>query len=243
MEWEPRRNAECFCGSGLRFRECCGSLAEDRPPPRGIQVIEDFLDADQCRDLAEYADTRNAEPLMVVDTAATTANKVVKKLDPGRVTEQVDLGPRQAELEGIVRRTLIDVIEPAIDARIEWFEAPQLLRYRTGGFYKGHADSDRFDAATSTWTKVLDRDVSMLLYLNDGYTGGALSFPGFHYVLHPRPGMLVFFPSDRRYYHTAEPVLSGIRYAAVSWAAFSGVPRVHDTPTAGALPLRNEKSA
>lgn len=206
-------------------------------------MIEGYLDADQCRHLAEYADTRSGEPLMVVDTAATTANKVVRKLDPGRVTEQVDLGPRQAELEGIVRRTLMEVIEPAINARIEWFEAPQLLRYRTGGFYKGHADSDRFDAATSTWTRVLDRDVSMLLYLNDAYTGGALSFPGFHYTLRPRPGMLVFFPSDRRYYHTAEPVLSGIRYAVVSWAAFSGVPRIHDAPTAGALLLRDGRSA
>lgn len=242
MEWEPRRNAECFCGSGLRFRECCGSLAEDRPPPRGLHVIEGYLDADQCRHLAEYADTRSGEPLMVVDTAATTANKVVRKLDPGRVTEQVDLGPRQAELEGIVRRTLIDVIEPAIAARIEWFEAPQLLRYRTGGFYKGHADSDRFDPATSTWAKVLDRDVSMLLYLNDAYTGGALSFPGFHYTLRPRPGMLVFFPSDRRYYHTAEPVLSGIRYAAVSWAAFQDVPKIHSGPTSAALSLHGKTS-
>ncbi len=240
MKAEPGRNSACFCGSGLRFKQCCGSLTDDRPPPHGIHVIEDFLGVEECRRLSGYADTRGGEPLMVVDTAATTANKVVRRLDPARVTERVDLGPEQATLEALVRRTLMEVIEPALGAGIEWFESPQLLRYRAGGFYKGHADSDRFDATTSTWAKVLDRDVSLLLYLNDGYTGGALSFPRFRYVLHPRPGMLVFFPSDRRYYHAAEPVLSGIRYAVVSWAAFQGGPKIHREPAPEALFMRGQ---
>lgn len=232
------RNGPCFCGSGLRFKECCGSLAEDRRPPHGLRVIENYLDADQCRSLTEYANTRHAEPLMIVDTAATTTNNVVKKLDPGRVTEQVDLGPEQAQLNGLVRKALLEVIEPEIQAEIEWFERPQLLRYRAGGFYKGHADSEQLDVSSTTWKKVLDRDVSLLLYLNDEYTGGALSFPRFRYLLRPKPGMLVFFPSDNRYYHSAEPVLSGIRYAIVSWTAIRGVPKVHDVPTPGAMPMR-----
>jgi len=202
-------------------------------------VVEHFLDADRHRRLTEYADTRDGEPLKVVDPSATTANNVVRMLDPRRVTEKVDLGPEQETFNKIMRAALTDVVEPAMGSRIEWFEAPQLLRYRAGGFYKSHADSENFDPTTTAWSKVVDRDVSILLYLNDEYTGGYLSFPKFRYLLRPKPGMLVFFPSDNRYLHSAEPVSSGVRYALVSWASLHGVSKIHSEPPSGALFLRN----
>lgn len=212
-----------------------------QPPPSGIRVIEHYLDIDQCRKLSEYANTKTGEPLTLVDVSKTTANNVVRKLDPNRVTEKVDLGQEQGVLDQITRTVLRDTVEPDLGVRIEWFEKPQLLRYRTGGLYKGHADSDKFDPMTSIWTKILDRDVSVLLYLNDEYTGGSLSFPRFRYSLQPKPGMLVFFPSHNRYYHSAEPVLSGIRYAMVSWAALHGVPKIHTEPPPGALFLQGNR--
>lgn len=234
-----KRNEECFCGSGLRFKSCCGSIAADRRPPHGIQVVENFLDPDLYRRLTEFANARGGEPLKVVDPTATTTNNVVRVLDDRRITEKVDIGPEQETLNKIMRAALTKIIEPAVGKRIEWFEEPQLLRYRAGGFYKSHADSENFDPTTTAWSKVLDRDVSILLYLNDEYTGGSLSFPKFRYLLRPKPGMLVFFPSDNRYLHSAEPVSSGIRYAAVSWASLHGVPKIHSEPPSGALFLHN----
>ena len=40
--------------------------------------------------------------------------------------------------------------------------------------------------------------------------------------------MLVWFPSDARYFHRANPVESGTRYAVVSWAALSDTDKLHD---------------
>jgi predicted 2-oxoglutarate/Fe(II)-dependent dioxygenase YbiX len=74
----------------------------------------------------------------------------------------------------------------------------------------------------------VDRDISLLIYLNDEYDGGELDFKRLSYTLRPQAGMLVWFPSDIRYEHMAKLVTRGCRYALVSWAAASGVERVQD---------------
>jgi predicted 2-oxoglutarate/Fe(II)-dependent dioxygenase YbiX len=107
-----------------------------------------------------------------------------------------------------------------------WFIGPQILRYQTGGHYALHADSDHWSASQGAWVKGLDRDISLLLYLNDDFTGGELAFPVFNYTYRPRAGDLVFFPSDFRYRHQAQLVQSGVRYAIASWAAFIDEARV-----------------
>ena len=67
-----------------------------------------------------------------------------------------------------------------------------------------------------------DRDLSLLLYLNEDYSGGGLTFTNFHCHFRPRTGDLLVFPSDNRYEQQAEVVQAGVRYAIASWAAVSG---------------------
>ena len=118
---------------------------------------------------------------------------------------------------------------------LEWFEWPDVLEYGPGGRYDLHADADLRDPATGAWRRVVDRDYSMLIYLNDEFTGGAIEFPRLDYRLQPRRGMLVAFPSDHRYVHAALPVESGMRYVIVSWAAAVGSPRVKPPPVSGVV--------
>ncbi|MCF6263996.1 MAG: 2OG-Fe(II) oxygenase [Xanthomonadales bacterium] len=119
-----------------------------------------------------------------------------------------------------------DKVETYYKHTIAWYEQPTLLRYTPGGLYKGHADSDNYDEQLDCWHKTLDRSVSLLIYLNDEYTGGAIKFNKFNYRYQPKRGDLLFFPSDFRYMHEAEKVESGVRYALVSWSALSNTPRV-----------------
>ncbi len=231
------RNEPCFCGSGLSFKRCCGLAATDRKPPYGVVIIEDFLDRTTAEGLTAFANTRAGERLTVVDVTQTTSDNVVRMFDDRRVTEKVDLGDEQAALNGMLRRAVEDILEPSVGSPMEWFEKPQLLRYRPGGLYAAHADSENYDPIRDTWSRILDRDFSILLYLNDDFTGGSLRFVTFHYELRPKPGMLVFFPSDRRYLHSAEPVTSGVRYAAVTWVSLSGVPKIHRRPPPDAILL------
>ncbi len=115
------------------------------------------------------------------------------------------------------------------------FEWPDILHYGPGGRYDLHADAETRDPQTGEWVRVLERDYSLLIYLNDEFTGGAIEFPNFGYRVQPRRGMLVAFPSDHRYAHAALPVESGTRFVIVSWAAAVGSPRLHDGVRVGVV--------
>lgn len=82
-----------------------------------------------------------------------------------------------------------------------------LLSYEDSEFYKTH-----YDGMTST-----GRSVSAICYLNNDYEGGEIEFTNFKVKIKPEPGMLILFPSNYAYAHSAHPILSGKKYAIVTW--------------------------
>lgn len=225
----------CFCGSEKTFDACCGSRAEDRPPPFGLMVLEDFIDKDLAAELIAHANKQSGQRLMIIDQHASTPDNVVRAEDPRRIAERVELGERRIQLNQLVKSTFLHLAKHHYGALLDWFEAPDLMRYRPGGFYVKHADSQNIDPQTGLWTKVIDRDLSLLIYLNDEFEGGETTFHKFRYQIRPRPGMAVIFPSDHRYLHAAEVVRKGVRYAIVSWASVKGIPKVAAMPPAPAI--------
>jgi len=224
------RNDPCFCGSGLKFRRCCGSSAIGRAPPHGVVVVDDFLSPQECTDLVNMLEDLPSDRLKVIDLDNTNTAATARTYSDNRVTDLVDVGILQKRLDGLVLRAIAERIEPESGEKIEWFEEPQVLKYSSGGFYGAHADSEFFDKNTQLWTKCMDRDWSLLLYLNDEFQGGEILFNKFHFKLKPHAGMLVYFPSDGRYMHTANSVTSGTRYALVSWMSQMGVEKLRPPP-------------
>ena len=53
---------------------------------------------------------------------------------------------------------------------------------------------------------------SFVVYLNDDYEGGEISFPNQNVTIKPKAGSLVMFPSQQPYIHESKPVLSGVKY-------------------------------
>jgi predicted 2-oxoglutarate/Fe(II)-dependent dioxygenase YbiX len=88
-----------------------------------------------------------------------------------------------------------------------YHEGYNMLRYTGGQEYKAHADGD-----TSS-----GRSVSAIIYLNDDYEGGEVEFINFNIKIKPKSGMLLLFPSNYAYTHIAHPVISGTKYALVTW--------------------------
>ena len=226
----PTRNAACLCGSGERFKRCCGSQSADRKPPVGVQIVENFLSAERCSDLLQLADQSPGKRFTVPD------GKGGRIYDEQRVTEWVDFrDSHQRVLDDVVARAFAEEIIPREQGEISWYEEPQLLRYTPGGYYLHHSDAYQLVPEQRAWRKVVDRDISVLIYLNEQYEGGEIEFKRFFYRLKPRAGMLVWFPSDVRYEHMARPVISGRRSVIVSWAAASGVERVQARPANRAI--------
>jgi hypothetical protein len=93
-----------------------------------------------------------------------------------------------------------------------YHEGYQLLKYRDGEEYKAH-----YDGGTG-----VGRAVSAICYLNSDYEGGEIEFVNFNIKIKPSSGMMILFPSNYAYTHIAHPVISGTKYALVTW--------IHDRP-------------
>lgn len=81
-----------------------------------------------------------------------------------------------------------------------------LLRYDQSGYLPAHQDQG-----------VSSRVLSVLLYLNDDYEGGEITFRQSNLTLKPEPGSVLFFPSNFLYVHEVAPVTKGPRYALPNW--------------------------
>lgn len=215
-----------------------GPEARLRDAPPGVLIMDRYAPPDFCQKLCDYADTVAGRKLQVVDNDLSTGEKVITRESAGRVTDYVTINGAAAT----ILPTFIDIyanrLAPYYGVDFEWFERPQILRYPPGGKYDPHADAEHIDAATRRWVRAQDRDISVLLYLNNGYEGGAIAFPDLDYAIKPETGMLLAFPSDHRYLHAARPTTSGMRYVIVSWAASLGTPRVRPRPPYACVHLK-----
>jgi len=85
-----------------------------------------------------------------------------------------------------------------------------LMKYDVGDYFDLHKDEDPH----------YDRTVSLVAYLNDGYTGGEIEFPDFGVSVAPKAGDVLVFPGSFAYRHLVKPVTSGTRYCVVNWFRF-----------------------
>ena len=106
-------------------------------------------------------------------------------------------------------------LKPIYQEPIKHVEPPQFLRYDKHEHYDVHNDSESW--VNGRLTRVVERDVSVLLYLNDDYEGGQIEFTQLGLTLKPKRGMLLAFPSYLEFEHKVHPVTSGTRYTVVSW--------------------------
>jgi predicted 2-oxoglutarate/Fe(II)-dependent dioxygenase YbiX len=128
-----------------------------------------------------------------------------------RLAANIDVDP---ETIAFVERRL----EDARDAIAGFFgiqlgerEGSNFLRYGAGGFYLPHVDR----AESEAWEGAAKRQISVVIFLNDDFAGGALHVIDARQVVRPAAGLLVAF--DAGLLHEVEPVTGGVRYAIVDW--------------------------
>lgn len=230
----------CYCRSGKDFLSCCGDPSPNRAPPVGLHVYSGLFSKSECKKMIRLAEQQRSVWLTLKDEERSAKEgKTVQKRDPDRVVKGIDMSAEQDRLVAWVNRAIVSCIEPVIKQKIDFFEPPQLLRYQTGGLYKGHSDCENFDTESQQWVKTFDRDVSLLIYLNDKFKGGGLRFGHLSYTYQPTAGDLVFFPSNHRYLHESLPITQGVKYALVSWSTVLGSDRIGAPGNARISPNRD----
>ncbi|MET0533897.1 MAG: 2OG-Fe(II) oxygenase [Steroidobacter sp.] len=135
------------------------------------------------------------------------------------------------KLRSITKAGVGAFVEPFYDVEIRDWEPLQLLHYGQGGHYIPHVDAETLytdDDGLELWEKTLDRDLSVVYFLNDDFDGGELFFPKLNLLIKPEAGTLVCFPSDHNYIHGVKPVTEGRRYTVVTWMRVAGMPGVDE---------------
>jgi len=239
--FDPNATDRCFCNSGKTFGECCGSLSPQRNLPAGVQVFPGFLDRETCKKWVKRFEKQPRVRASIVDRSSAKGNVRFVE-DPARVCHNVKLGAMRARVLDAIVRGYHRAVGGASD-QLAWYEMPSILRYQAGGFYLSHSDSCIHEPEDGNWYKILDRDLSLLIYLNDDFEGGGLTFKWFNFHFKPKAGDLLIFPSDNRYEHQAEKVESGIRYCIASWAALHGTRKVSQHITEAAILFENNQPA
>lgn len=192
-----------------------------------LGIVTDFLGKEKCEQIILLATQCPCTPAPVSDPQ-TDGNVGIGQSEVF-VADRIEFFTVPAMHQvciPIVEAIFRVLIKQRYDAEMEWYEYPHILRYTQGGNYRHHSDADNWDPGGKRWERVMDRDFSVILYLNSDFTGGGLAFPHLNLRLLPQAGMLVVFPSDHRFVHHAEPTLSGTRYALVTWGARHGGQRV-----------------
>jgi hypothetical protein len=206
--------AEAGRGSGaLGDPATLGPLALDSAHLRPyILVFENLLAVDACEQLiGEFADSDEWKPALVGDrVVAPEIRRVdVIELSHRGVLERNPAARRRLEqalyTAALKAVRLYQSLFPA--CRIVEGQAFELLRYRTGGYYREHTDSFRR----------VPRSLSCSFALNDDFGGGAWSFFGGEHTLHPSRGSVVLFPSNFMFPHAIQEVTHGTRYSIVTW--------------------------
>lgn len=106
-------------------------------------------------------------------------------------------------------------IHKKYNSKVKNIEPVQFLGYPVGGHYIEHNDSENFE--DGKWKRMAHRDITILYYLNDNYTGGELEFTQLGLTIKPKKGMMIAFPSYHEFAHKVHPVKYGFRYTLVSW--------------------------
>jgi hypothetical protein len=83
-----------------------------------------------------------------------------------------------------------------------------VVKWTEGTYLKLHVDDLGY---------VTDNHLPVLIYLNDDYEGGEISFELHGLSIKPNTGDFVVFPGNLHYPHEVKKVLSGIRYTLPIW--------------------------
>ena len=149
-----------------------------------------------------------------------------------RATQEVQLTPAISELLRRIEDANVPAfVEPYYQVEVRDREPSQVLHYGVGGHYLPHVDAETLykdDIGLDMWEKTLDRDLSVVYFLNDDFAGGELVFPALDLIVKPEAGTLVCFPSDHNYVHGVNPVTAGHRYSSVTWMRVKGMPSVDE---------------
>lgn len=192
-----------------------------------ILIAPNVISQEGIDALVHHIKTSKTEDLSVFDPDKSNKSRGTEWITDKKTrdTQIAPIEPVFPQINELMHHIVKQVINPFYQFEVDSSEVPQLLSYGVGGHYLPHIDGEGIWTApdqTQIWRKTVDRDLTMVLYLNNDFEGGDFVFSDLHIRVRPEPGLLVCFPSNRYYRHGVEPVTKGNRYSMVTWMTVKG---------------------
>ena len=218
LGWEPARRE-------LELLRAKGDLAAWRSaPPARIQfekpriaVIERFASPQECQWLIGRAASGGLQRAKVYRSSSTA------QVAETRTNREMSFTIFNAD---VVLSLIRDRISAAIGAPVSHFEIAKLLHYSPGEQFALHADF--IEAKTPDLARELaargQRSATFLIYLSDGYEGGATQFPRLSWEYRGGLGDALLFSNvdasgapDYDTIHAGMPPTSGEKWVLSQW--------------------------
>ena len=188
-----------------------------------ILVIEDFFEADLCRELRAEARANARTQASVINQGMVTIDKDV------RSTQMATMDTPSSSRTETRLLEFKPELEKHFNVTLKGCHKSQYLIYRPGDFFQPHRDNNHNPPDTE---EVRSRQVAVVVFLNDAskepapetYGGGALAFyelmddprcQAIGFPVSGKSGLLIAFPADLM--HEVAPITHGERYTVVTW--------------------------
>jgi prolyl 4-hydroxylase len=172
-----------------------------------VSRVSAFLTPAECRHLMHSAEDL-LTPALVIDPRSGQ-----RILNPIRTSDTASIGPLR---EDLAIRAINCRIASMSESSIFAGEALTILRYRFNQQFRLHSDSLPYSKNQRTKT--------VIIYLNDNFSGGETVFPNIDISIIPKAGDAIMFSNihsngriNKDSDHAGLPVLKGSKWIATRW--------------------------
>jgi prolyl 4-hydroxylase len=184
-------------------------------PSTVMYEMDDFLTTAECDHIVEIAKKAQLHDSKVYSSKSDLYDTTVRKSEQAWLYDEDPVIRKMSEKVAKITRTDICLQEPL-----------QVVHYHPGGFFRPHIDA--CDGNEEECKRMNGnqgpRHITVLVYLNDDYTGGETAFPKLGVTVTPKKGKAVVFHSvDSRgrilqdSQHGGNPVIQGEKWVCNKW--------------------------
>ena len=146
------------------------------------------------------------------------------------IADMRQAGPLVQRLEGTIATLCKKQIEPVLQWPIEWFEQPLLCTLPVGAHWQLHADAETYNAASGFAERQCNRDLTVLLFVDDMPADVTIHWPFFNYRYRASRGDVLVFPSDQRFRYEMAASAQSACTVVLSWLNRVGPARTASLP-------------
>ncbi|MFZ9743729.1 MAG: 2OG-Fe(II) oxygenase [Chitinophagaceae bacterium] len=188
-------------------------MRSDHPTSGGVHILDNFIEEDTAQLIEQIITNQPQVVLTELTDDGVNYYSATRDENGNEYTQPSLLIKTTDELHQLISPYIEKIqkqIEFIWDRSVGLENGFNICGYRKGERLRIHYDALKPDLATPAGYE--SRDISSVLYLNSGFTGGLLRFPNLGISVSPKRGMLALFPSSEKYSHDVTAVDSGVRF-------------------------------